>query len=133
MPESCFSAHSNTRETHFSSALKKYGKDNFIWEVIDRTDNKEDLCKLERLWIFIYQSYDRNIGYNHTLGGDGGSEQGRIFSENYKKKMSESSKGEKNGMFGKKHTEDSKNKIREFRKKNPISRNEKGQFIKNDK
>lgn len=56
-------------------ARAKYGKDNFIYEVLIRNIyfNKQlaidDLNRLETYYIGLYDSY--NNGYNCTLGGDG--------------------------------------------------------------
>lgn len=53
-------------------AFEKYGKDNFIKEVIDETDDYIELSKKEIYWIEQYNSIDRKIGYNISKGGDGG-------------------------------------------------------------
>jgi hypothetical protein len=55
-----------------SRAFEKYGKDNFIKEVIDETDDYIELSKKEIYWIERYNSTDREIGYNISKGGDGG-------------------------------------------------------------
>lgn len=53
-----------------SRAFRKYGKDNFKFEVLEECSQK-DLNKRERYWIAYYNTfYD---GYNQTLGGDSGS------------------------------------------------------------
>jgi group I intron endonuclease len=54
-------------------AMNKYGIDNFIFEVIEKTDND---IERERFYIEEYKSYVGFIdcnGYNATLGGDGKS------------------------------------------------------------
>jgi hypothetical protein len=53
-------------------AIKKYGCENFIKEVIDTTDDYNELSKKEIYWISFYKSTNRKIGYNITPGGDGG-------------------------------------------------------------
>lgn len=53
-------------------AFKKYGKEHFTKEVIDETDNYEELSKKEIYWIEKYNSTNRRIGYNISKGGDGG-------------------------------------------------------------
>lgn len=50
------------------SALRKYGKDNFIIEQIEECPN-ETLNNKEIYWISYYNSYYN--GYNASLGGDG--------------------------------------------------------------
>lgn len=52
------------------SAIRKYGKDAFIIEVIEECKNKE-LSDKEKYWIKFYNATDRNIGYNITIGGEG--------------------------------------------------------------
>jgi hypothetical protein len=53
-------------------AFEKYGRENFIKEVIDTTDDYNELSKKEIYWISYYNSTDRKIGYNISKGGDGG-------------------------------------------------------------
>ena len=54
-------------------AIEKYGKSNFIKEIIDETSDYEQLSKKEIYWIEKYNSTDRNVGYNISKGGDGGN------------------------------------------------------------
>ena len=53
-------------------SLKKYGIENFIKEIIDKTDDYDELSKKEIHWISKYESTKRDIGYNISTGGDGG-------------------------------------------------------------
>lgn len=59
----------------FHKALRKYGKENFKWEVIYQSkDGNHCLNVMESKFINEYKSYiyfDENQGYNMTLGGDG--------------------------------------------------------------
>lgn len=48
----------------FANALKKYGRDGFIWGVVEETDK---LNEREVYWIEYYDSYGN--GYNSTFGG----------------------------------------------------------------
>jgi hypothetical protein len=54
-------------------SFNKYGKENFIKEVIDEADDYDELSQKEIYWIEKYNSTDRNIGYNISKGGDGGN------------------------------------------------------------
>ena len=54
----------NKLDTHFARAIRKYGKDNFICEVIDTATNQNDLTLKEQYWIQYYDSV--NVGYNET-------------------------------------------------------------------
>ena len=61
-------SHMNTSKLPVSNALRKYGEQ-VIWEVIDKADNWNELCHLEKSYIIKYDSL--NNGYNLTAGGDG--------------------------------------------------------------
>jgi len=55
--------------TPFHEAIRKYKSENINWEIIDRADKWNELCKLEKKYIKLYNSYKN--GYNLTLGGEG--------------------------------------------------------------
>ncbi len=57
---------------YFHKALKKYGEENFTWEIIDSADTLEEINALEKHYIETFNTYKPN-GYNMTKGGDGGS------------------------------------------------------------
>lgn len=82
---SAFNEKANDYNSQFHQAIRKYGFDNFEYEIIAELSNteysKEMLDDLEKYFIKYYDSY-RN-GYNATPGGD----------ENENR----SQKGEKNG------------------------------------
>lgn len=77
-------------QTKFARAIRKYGWENFEYEVLFTIDNddkkrvKEKLDFMERYYIRKFDSY--NNGYNMTLGGEGGSGK---HTEEFKKMMSE--------------------------------------------
>lgn len=54
----------NKLDTHFARAIRKYGANNFIIEIIDSAFNQEELTLKEQYWIRYYNS--TNIGYNET-------------------------------------------------------------------
>lgn len=56
----------NIVDTHFARAIRKYGKENFYIECIDRAKNQEELTKKEQFWIRKYNSTNSKIGYNET-------------------------------------------------------------------
>lgn len=89
-------------------AIKKYGKENFIKEVIDICKNKEILDEKEKFWIKKCNSRDDLIGYNITEGGEGCL--GLTHSEESKNKMSKAHKGNKY-CLGYKHTDITKEKM----------------------
>jgi hypothetical protein len=53
-------------------AIEKYGLENFQKEIIDETDNYEELSLKEKYWINHFNSTNLKIGYNISKGGDGG-------------------------------------------------------------
>lgn len=62
---------SNRHENaHLQSAWNCYGRDAFIFEIIDECAEK-DLNNKEMYYIDHYQSYKNEYGYNNTLGGGG--------------------------------------------------------------
>lgn len=69
------------------NALKKYGPENFKYEVILETDDIDNALRSEMYLIDVWDLQNREKGYNITAGGQG------FFckhSEESKKKMSES-------------------------------------------
>jgi len=70
------------------AAVKKYGKDKFIVELVEECSNNEDLCQQEIFWIKKLNAQDLNIAYNLADGGQGGSaRRGVPMSEETKLKM----------------------------------------------
>ena len=54
----------NNLDTHFARAIRKYGRDSFIIEVIDEATNQTELNQKEQYWIQYYNSIQD--GYNET-------------------------------------------------------------------
>lgn len=55
-------------ETHFYQAIRKYGEENFEWEIICGANDKKRLNELETFYIQKYDSIKH--GYNMVDGGD---------------------------------------------------------------
>lgn len=53
-------------------AMKKHGIEHFLFEVIEEVDINEHLIDKEIFYINLFQSFKKEVGYNRTLGGDGG-------------------------------------------------------------
>lgn len=113
-------------------AIKKYGRENFIKEIVSFCDTKENLDSLERFYIKVFNSKEPN-GYNLADGGNGSL--GWKATKETRKRMSESMRGNRNPMrnseslekvkgknnhfYGKHHTEESRNKISRGLRKHP--------------
>lgn len=54
----------NVLDTHFARAIRKYGENCFICEVIDTANTQDELNKKEQEWIRFYNSVES--GYNET-------------------------------------------------------------------
>ncbi len=93
-----------------NNAIKKYGKDSFKIEKLANCNSKEELNTLEAFYIKNHNSLFPN-GYNLTGGGDS-----HIISDETRKKLSLATAGEKNPFYGKKHSEETKQLIKETRK-----------------
>lgn len=116
---------------YFYNAIQKYGWDNFIHEILFDGLTKEEANRKEVELISEYGSTNQSKGYNIELGGNGQgkhsletcmkisqAKKGFKFSEESKKKMSESQrainrKGENSPMYGTHRSEEIKRKISE--------------------
>ena len=88
-------------KSYIDRAIHKYGKENFICELIDIAENLQELNKKEIYWIDYYNSTNHNIGYNLTLGGDGGNTylcKSDIEMKKIKEKISKSNTGINNSQ-----------------------------------
>jgi len=104
---------------YLNSAIKKYGKNKFNYTILSITEDQITANWLETFWITIYDSTNRNLGYNLRSGGSRGKHSnetktkisnahiGKIASVETKQKMSASHKGLntwiKNSILSEKH------------------------------
>lgn len=92
----------STENTVLYRAMRKYGLENFKFEVIEEC-KEEELDNLEIYYIWYYNTYihaENSNGYNMTIGGGGSS----------------GLSGEKSNMYGKRHSEETKQKMSESQK-----------------
>ncbi len=124
---------------HLQYAYNLYGKDNFIFEIIEECEEL-NLLNREQFWMDSTLCYNKNIGFNNCIKADRplgyrhteeakermsklklGTKQsqetihkrrlkkiGSKHSEETKRKISNANSGNKNGMFGKKESEEHK-------------------------
>lgn len=160
------------KDFYFYRAIRKHGPENFTIKQIDCTENEQEANELEKAYIGIFKAHKPKYGYNSTLGGENGTVtnpesiekirskvwdnpirrkkqsefmknlpdelrrkfgaarkgkpsfmKGKKHSEETKLKMKISQTGNKNHFYGKHHTEETKRKISEARRAN--SRNNK--------
>jgi group I intron endonuclease len=62
---------SSDKSSHFHTAIRKYGPDSFDIQALSTGNTNEELLNLERVWIILLQSTNRDYGYNLTAGGEG--------------------------------------------------------------
>lgn len=86
-------------------AIEKYGKENFVMEILAESSNIETLNKLEIVWIALTNARSKSVGYNIEFGGRNGkrapetiektrrAKLGIKFSEEVKKRLSEAHMG----------------------------------------
>lgn len=112
--------------TYLKIAFRKYGKDNFITEIICRCVDEIVMFKVEKFLVNqLIDKFGQKGHYNRSYGGRGARlgkdnsfygkkhtlESRKLISENLKGKLS----GKKNPFYGKKHSPESINKIVECR------------------
>lgn len=73
-PKDRFSRHLNDAEhkrlhTHLAQAIRRYGRNNFKFEIIEEVQPQK-INEREKYWIAFYQSTNPSIGYNMTNGGE---------------------------------------------------------------
>jgi len=94
---------------------KNIGVENFHREILEFFDTKEEAYHAQKKYIEKYKTHISQGGYNKNwTGGQWATE----ISNTTRKKLMESSTGEKNGMYGKKHSR----KAREKQRKKAIGR-----------
>ena len=98
--------------THFWNAIQKYGWDNFNHVVLIEDLSLEEANLIEEELIKKYNSTNPKKGYNLRFGGNNSS-----FSEETINKFKEirkgTQRGELNNFYGKRHSEETKQKLRE--------------------
>ena len=91
----------NIIDTHFARAIRKYGKENFIIEEIDKAQTQDELNQKEQYWIQYYNSVKE--GYNETnaickSGGNTYQSKTEEEMEVIKEKIRQTKIGNKNPM-----------------------------------
>jgi group I intron endonuclease len=106
------------------SAVTKYGRENFIKEVLEEC-LIGDLDSREAYWIAFYDSTDVSIGYNLSAGGSKITFRGCKHTEEYKRNMSKLFSGPGNPNWNKPMSEERKLVFTRCGKKNTAEHNAK--------
>lgn len=114
----------NKDQRHLYCAIRKYGWDNFESFVIENGIDASQVNEYEAFWIQYFRSWDRALGYNLTLGGEGciptaetreKMRQAKLGKPNPKMQGANHPmygiKGEQHHRFGTRHTDEAKIKI----------------------
>jgi group I intron endonuclease len=115
MADHKFDATSGRKNQALHKAIRKYGWDNMTKEIIDQTSESK-IVALEYYYIGKYNSIKE--GYNNTINtSDGGNvwngkEDTQQFKD-FKDKMKIINSGKNNGMYGRKHSEETKKLLKE--------------------
>ena len=99
--EQRFKEHCTREELIVDKAIKKYGKSNFEFKILEKCPiNLDILNEKEIYWIEKLGTFANPSHYNFTKGGNNGEHRiGNIVSNNTRIKISKRNKGEKNGRF----------------------------------
>lgn len=120
-------------------AINKYGRENFSRYILCEAKDYNELNTLEKYYINKFNAQERKDFYNISSGGDWGDITKGMTKEEYNKwrlKISENNKwrgkkriehsnnmkGEKNHFYNKKHTDETKKKIKRIGKDNGKSK-----------
>ena len=99
----------------FWRAIQRHGWESFVPEILESGLTLEEANEREKYWISYYKTTDSKSGYNCADGGF------NISTSDYvREKISESKKGKPTWMKGNHHTDETKEKLREIRKKQVI-------------
>ena len=95
-----------------TEAIKKYGENKFFIELIEEVDTAGKAYELEQYYI---KEYNTKVpyGYNLTDGGDGifGWEVTEEYRQECSERVKQLHKEKKVGMYGKKHSDETKRKM----------------------
>ena len=113
----------HTHNKHLQEDIKKYGTENFeIIEQFDIAYSKQELDRLEDMYIKMYDTLNPQFGYNKRLVVI------QKHSEETKRKLSEVRMGrftgEDNPFYGKRHSDETKKQISEAHKNHPAYKTE---------
>lgn len=96
------------------SAIKKYGKENFVKDILEICENEEVCNEREKYWIAFYNAVHNDEFYNIASGGEGGDTYAGLSDEELariRQIKSAKSSGENNPRYGAIVTIETRDKI----------------------
>lgn len=109
------SLESNSHNNQYlQNAWNKYGKDNFVFEILEIVDNRDLLRDRETYYLQSMKCTDKDVGYNMIDNANIGL--GVSASDEVRAKISCACSGIKNGHYGKAHSEETKQRISKLKK-----------------
>ena len=127
-----FSKIKKNSKTYFHNAIRRYGKNNFKWQVICACPNIDSLNEQEEYYIKFYNSNNPKNGYNLNEGGlnynvgrklskktrekQSDARVGMCFSKEHKQKISNAHKGK---VKSDKHKKNLSMAMKKYFKENP--------------
>jgi group I intron endonuclease len=111
----------------FHNALRKYGQDAFEWQVVCECRDKAHMDEMERFYIKMLNTMDRQYGYNLTEGGEGNP--GHITTPETRAKLSKAGKG-KSRNLGRKHTPEARANMSKAGKGRVLTQEHKDKIVK---
>jgi group I intron endonuclease len=92
-----FSKANSGSASSLHKAIRKYGKENFVIELIEQFQTKKEMFEAEIKYISIFNTFKSDQGYNDTVGGEGGNTNGgKKFDDEWKVNISKSIIGKSN-------------------------------------
>lgn len=110
---------------HLQRSFNKYGENNFKFEILQYCI-PDELDELEKFYISKYNSCDEHFGYNIESGGN----KNKVIPESTREILRNKFKGDKNPFYGKHHSEKTRNKIKEYYRLHPFTKEQKENISK---
>ena len=83
---------------HFTNAINKYNWNNIEHKILFNNLTESEAKLLEQFYIALYDTINRDKGYNISIGGEGSS--GCNHTEEWKQQHSKKMSGKNNPMYG---------------------------------
>jgi group I intron endonuclease len=112
-----------------NSAIRKYGQESFLKEIIEYCNSEKHMSEREKYWISYYREKTRLTNY---LNGGQGQQKGYKHTDEAKEKIREAAKKQFKGRFfkGMKFSEEINNKRKDALKKPVFQFSKTGELIK---